>query len=107
ISSAQATLWGAHNLQIWLDYGFTTLRDAGEQALGYGQLALRQSIKMGLIEGPRMVSAGNFISVTGGKWNARPFSPDQALPPRRNLADTVDCVSARLLDTTSSTVPTG
>ena len=28
ISSAQATLWGAHNLQIWLDHGFTTLRDA-------------------------------------------------------------------------------
>jgi imidazolonepropionase-like amidohydrolase len=66
ISSAQATLWGAHNLQIWLDHGFTTLRDAGEQDLGYGQLALRDSIKMGLIDGPRMVSAGNFISVTGG-----------------------------------------
>ncbi|HKW24421.1 MAG TPA: hypothetical protein VJN48_01475, partial [Terriglobales bacterium] len=31
MSSAQATLWGAHNLQIWLDHGFTTLRDAGEQ----------------------------------------------------------------------------
>jgi imidazolonepropionase-like amidohydrolase len=66
MSSAQATLWGAHNLQIWLDHGFTTLRDAGEQDLGYGQLALRDSIKMGLIDGPRMVSAGNFISVTGG-----------------------------------------
>src|SRR5581483_8062834 len=44
MSSAQATLWGAHNLQIWLDHGFTTLRDAGEQDLGYGQLALRDSI---------------------------------------------------------------
>jgi imidazolonepropionase-like amidohydrolase len=70
ISSGQATLWGAHNLQIWLDHGFTTLRDAGEQDLGYGQLALRDSIKMGLIEGPRMVSAGNFISVTGGHGDA-------------------------------------
>ena len=50
ISSAQATLWGAHNLQTWLDHGFTTLRDAGEQDLGYGQLALRDSIKMGLID---------------------------------------------------------
>ena len=61
ISSGQATLWGAHNLQIWLDHGFTTLRDAGEQDLSYGQLALRDSVKMGLIGGPRMVSAGNFI----------------------------------------------
>jgi imidazolonepropionase-like amidohydrolase len=94
ISSAQATLWGAHNLQIWLDHGFTTLRDAGEQDLGYGQLALRDSIKMGLIEGPRMVSAGNFISVTGGHGDADALAPDQALPPRPNLADTVDGVSA-------------
>jgi imidazolonepropionase-like amidohydrolase len=94
ISSAQATLWGAHNLQIWLDHGFTTLRDAGEQDLGYGQLALRDSIKMGLIEGPRMVSAGNFISVTGGHGDADALAPDQALPLRPNLADTVDGVSA-------------
>ena len=94
ISSAQATLWGAHNLRIWLDHGFTTLRDAGEQDLGYGQLALRDSIKMGLIEGPRMVSAGNFISVTGGHGDADALAADQALPPRPNLADTVDGVSA-------------
>jgi len=94
ISSAQATLWGAHNLQIWLDHGFTTLRDAGEQDLGYGQLALRDSIQIGLIEGPRMVSAGNFISVTGGHGDADALAADQALPPRPNLANTVDGVSA-------------
>src|SRR5262249_58667413 len=90
ISSAQATLWGVHNLQIWLRQGFTTLRDAGEQDLGYGQLALRDSIKMGLIEGPRMVSAGSFISVTGGHGDADILAADQALPPRPNLADTAD-----------------
>ena len=94
ISSAQATLWGFHNLQVWLDHGFTTLRDAGEQDLGYGQLALRDSIEMGVIEGPRMVSAGNFISVTGGHGDADALAPDQALPLRPNLADTVDAVSA-------------
>src|SRR5215467_5708633 len=94
ISSAQATLWGAHNLQIWLDHGFTTLRDAGEQDLGYGQFALRDSIKMGLIEGPRMVSAGNFISVTGGHGDADVLAADQALPRRPNLADTADEVAA-------------
>jgi imidazolonepropionase-like amidohydrolase len=94
ISSAQAALWGAHNLQIWLDHGFTTLRDAGEQDLGYGQLALRDSVKMGLIGGPRMVSAGNFISVTGGHGDADALAADQALPSRPNLADTVDGVSA-------------
>jgi hypothetical protein len=59
-------LWGFRNLQVWLDHGFTALRDAGEDDLGYGQLALRDSIQMGLIRGPRMVSAGNYVSLTGG-----------------------------------------
>jgi imidazolonepropionase-like amidohydrolase len=41
-----------------------------------------------------MVSAGNFISVTGGHGDADALAPDQALPPRPNIADTVDAVSA-------------
>jgi imidazolonepropionase-like amidohydrolase len=94
MSSPQATLWGVHNLQTWLNHGFTTLRDAGESDLAYGQLALRDSIKMGLIKGPRMVSAGNFISVTGGHGDADVLAPDQALARRPNLTDSVDDVSA-------------
>src|SRR5215470_5711564 len=94
MSSPQATLWGLHNLQTWLNHGFTTLRDAGESDLAYGQLALRDSIKMGLIKGPRMVSAGNYISVTGGHGDADVLAPDQALVRRPNLADSVDDVSA-------------
>jgi imidazolonepropionase-like amidohydrolase len=90
MSSPMAALWGAHNLQIWLDHGFTLLRDAGESDQAYGQLALRDAIKEGLIRGPRIVSAGNFISVTGGHGDADVLSPDQALPRRPNLADTVD-----------------
>ena len=34
MSSAQKALWGVHNLQIWLDHGFTALRDAGERRFG-------------------------------------------------------------------------
>jgi len=94
MSSPQGALWGAHNLQSWLDHGFTTLRDAGESDLAYGQLALRDSIKMGLIQGPRMVSAGNYVSVTGGHGDADVLAPDQALPRRPNLTDDVDDISA-------------
>ncbi|MGA8213813.1 MAG: amidohydrolase family protein [Candidatus Sulfotelmatobacter sp.] len=94
MSSPQGALWGVHNLQIWLDHGFTTLRDAGESDLAYGQLALRDSIKIGLIKGPRMVSAGNFVSVTGGHGDADVLAPDQALPRRPNLTDDVDDISA-------------
>jgi imidazolonepropionase-like amidohydrolase len=89
-SSAQAALWGAHNLRTWLDHGFTSLRDACEPDAFYGQIALRDSVNMGLIPGPRMVVAGSCISVTGGHGDADLLAPDQALPRRPNLADTVD-----------------
>ena len=90
MSSPKKAIWGVHNLQMWLDKGFTTLRDAGEGDMAYGQLALRDSINEGLIQGPRMQSAGSFVSVTGGHGDADFLSPDQALPRRQNLADTVD-----------------
>ena len=93
MSSPMAAIWGYRNLQVWLDHGFTSLRDAGESDLSYGQLALRDAIKQGLIRGPRIVSAGNFISVTGGHGDADVLAPDQALPRRPNIADTVDQVS--------------
>jgi imidazolonepropionase-like amidohydrolase len=93
MSSAQKALWGVHNLQIWLDHGFTALRDAGEGDLGYGQLALRNSVEKGLIRGPRMVSAGDFVSVNGGHGDADVLAPDQQLARRPNISDTVDDVS--------------
>jgi imidazolonepropionase-like amidohydrolase len=93
MSSPQAALWGAHNLQVWLQHGFTMLRDACEPDQFYGQLALRDSINAGLIKGPRMVSAGQCLSVTGGHGDADFLAPDQALPARPNIADTVDGIS--------------
>jgi len=93
MSSPKQTLWGLRNLQIWLAHGFTAIRDAGETDLAYGQLALRDSINQGLVQGPRIVSAGNFISVTGGHGDADTLAPDQALMRRPNLADNVDEIS--------------
>lgn len=90
MSSAQGAIWGVYNLQTWLAHGFTALRDAGEADTGYGQLALRNSVERGLIKGPRMVSAGNFISLTGGHGDADVLAPDKALARRSNIADTVD-----------------
>jgi imidazolonepropionase-like amidohydrolase len=93
MSSAQAALWGVRNLREWMVRGFTMLREAGESDPGYGQIALRDSVEKGLIPGPRMKVAGNFVSVTGGHGDADILSPDQALPRRTNLADTVDEVA--------------
>src|SRR5580704_18869502 len=93
MSSGQAAIWGVHNVTIWLEHGFTALRDAGESDIGYGQLALRNSIERGLIRGPRMVSAGNFVSLTGGHGDSDLLAPDKSLPRAPNIADTVDQVS--------------
>jgi imidazolonepropionase-like amidohydrolase len=93
MSTAQGAIWGVHNVTIWLDHGFTALRDAGESDIGYGQLALRDSINRGLIRGPRIVSAGNFVSLTGGHGDADLLAPDKSLPRAPNMADTVDQVA--------------
>jgi imidazolonepropionase-like amidohydrolase len=93
MSSPMGAIWGYRNLQVWLDHGFTSLREAGESDLSYGQLALRDAINRGLIRGPRIVSAGSFVSVTGGHGDADVLASDQMLPRRPNLADTVDQVS--------------
>ena len=94
MSSAKKTLWGMKNLKVWLAQGFTALRDAGEDDLGYGQLALRDVINAGWIDGPRMQSSGNFVSLTGGHGDSEDFiAPDQELPSRPNIADTVDDVA--------------
>jgi imidazolonepropionase-like amidohydrolase len=93
MSSAQATLWGVRNLRIWLDKGFTTLRDACESDPYYGQVALRNSINQGLIEGPRMLVAGGCLSLTGGHGDADQLAVDQSLARRPNIADTMDEVA--------------
>ena len=94
MSSAKKTLWGMKNLKVWLAQGFTALRDAGEDDLGYGQLALRDAINAGWIDGPRMQSSGNYVSLNGGHGDSEDFiAPDQELPLRPNIADTVDDVA--------------
>ncbi len=89
-SIPQSTLWGVYNLRLWLDHGFTSLRDACEGPADYPQFALRASVKRGIILGPRITSAGSCISIGGGHGDGAPFSPDIQLPRGQNVADTVD-----------------
>ncbi len=94
MSSAQAAIWGVRNLTVWMDHGFTVVRDACESDAGYGQFALRNSVAMGLIRGPRLFSAGGCISLTGGHGDGDVLAPDKALPKGPNIADNVDEISA-------------
>jgi imidazolonepropionase-like amidohydrolase len=93
VSSPQKAIWGVRNLQVWLDHGFTALRDACEGDAAYGQLALRDSINKGLIRGPRMVSAGGCVSLNGGHGDGDVLAPDAGLPRGPNIADTPEQIS--------------
>jgi imidazolonepropionase-like amidohydrolase len=92
-SSAKASLRAVQYLDILLKKGFTTLRDAGEDDADYGQFALRDGVRSGLIQGPRIVSAGMFISISGGHGDKDYLAPQFALTRRPNIADTVDEVA--------------
>ncbi len=48
-----------------LHAGFTTIRDLGSEGAGYADVAIKQSIEQGIIEGPRMLVAGRAIVATG------------------------------------------
>lgn len=90
---AQAALYGAANALITLRAGFTTVRDMGP-TWPYTDVDLRDAIDAGVIPGPRMQVAGNYVSATGGAGDARQFSIYVDVPTVRNLADGVDAVRA-------------
>ena len=94
MSAPEAAIWGVRNLQIFLDHGFTGVRDACED-LGwdYGQIALRSGVEKGLIRGPRIAAAGGCVSLTGGHGDEDVLAPGHELPRLPNIADTVDQVN--------------
>ena len=90
---AEAALHGAANAHTTLRAGFTTVRDMGP-TWPYTDVELRKVIDAGVLPGPRMQVAGNYISATGGAGDARQFSIYVDVPTVRNLADGVDAVRA-------------
>jgi imidazolonepropionase-like amidohydrolase len=74
-SQAYRALEGAANARITLEAGFTTVRDVENEGSGYADVALRDAINEGLIEGPRMRVATRAIAAVG---QYQPFgvSPD-------------------------------
>jgi imidazolonepropionase-like amidohydrolase len=85
----QAALHGAHNALVTLLAGFTTCRDMGP-TWPYTDIDLRRAIDEGVVPGPRLLVAGNYVSATGGAGDARQFSIYVDVPIVRNLADGAD-----------------
>lgn len=74
-SEAFRALEGAADARLTLEAGFTTVRDVESEGSGYADVALRDAINQGLIEGPRMQVATRGIAAVGQYF---PFgvSPD-------------------------------
>jgi imidazolonepropionase-like amidohydrolase len=64
ISIPREAVTGVKNARITLPAGFTTVRNVG--ATGYTDVAVRDGIDDGEIEGPRMLVSGPPLGITGG-----------------------------------------
>lgn len=65
----------AHNAKLTLRAGVTTAREVG--APDFIDIALRNAINDGLVEGPRMLVAGHALGSTGGHCDASPIPPER------------------------------
>ncbi len=61
------------NAKVTLEAGFTTVRNVG--ASDWNDVALKQAIEMGRIEGPRIMPAGYSFGATGGHCDATGLPP--------------------------------
>ncbi len=64
ISVPREAITGVKNARLTLRAGFTTVRNVG--ASGFTDVALRDGINAGEIEGPRMLVSGPPLGITGG-----------------------------------------
>jgi imidazolonepropionase-like amidohydrolase len=80
-SQAYRALEGASNARRTLLAGFTSVRDVENEGTGYADVALRDAINDGLVEGPRMLVATRGIAAVG-QYNPFGVSPDLPDFPR-------------------------
>lgn len=96
-SEARDTLLGVAHARATLAAGFTTVRDMGVYR-AFSDVALRNAINDGLVEGPRMFVAGAYITVSHGGGEVTGLAPDVGIPAemRRGVANSADEVRQRV-----------
>lgn len=79
-SPAREALIGVRNARATVEAGFTTVRDLGNFR-AFVDVALRDAIEDGDVEGPRMQCAGAFITAPWGGGDVVGLAHDIVLPP--------------------------
>ena len=74
-------LIAVHNVQADLRAGFTAARDMTSHGNGYGDVAVRDAINQGRLDGPRYQ-----VSTRGIVWSANPVDPAVPLNPLNPIA---------------------
>jgi len=78
-TAAQTAFESVPNARVFLTSGFTTVRDVGVYR-ALNDVAMRDAIAHGFIEGPRMYVAGAYVTITGGAGAMTGLAPDITLP---------------------------
>lgn len=78
-TEAEDALLGAANAKATLRAGFTSVRDVGTWR-AFTDIALRDAINEGLIEGPRMAVAGGYFTIPEGGGTLTGLAPDVRVP---------------------------
>jgi imidazolonepropionase-like amidohydrolase len=98
-TAAQEAMSGVRNARATVRAGFTSVRDVGTFR-AFVDCALRDAIEAGDVEGPRMLCAGAYVTVSGGGGDVTGLAPDvdAAVPIdlRFGVANSVDEVRARV-----------
>lgn len=76
-SSAAKALTGLKAVQDLALAGWTTLRVAGDEDIGYANLEIRNAINKGNFMGPHIYGAAHYLSVTGGGGDINFLSYEQ------------------------------
>lgn len=93
-TEAATILKGAEAARTELRAGFTTVRDVGVYR-GLTDVALRDAINAGEVEGPRMFVAGGYITTPGGGGEVSALAPDVPVPDAFRLGEVHNPAEAR------------
>jgi imidazolonepropionase-like amidohydrolase len=93
-TEARTILMGAKAASIELRSGFTTVRDVGVYR-GLTDVALRDSINAGEVEGPRMWVAGGYITTPGGGGEIDALAWDMPIPESFRMGEVHNASDAR------------